>query len=63
MSRDEVAKRAALAHVHERYAYWNNVPHRGLMVEGRPAMTRIDPERVGDFVLVTVRDPLGSSVV
>ncbi len=58
MSRDEVARRAALQQVHERYAYWNNVPHRGLTVEGRPAMTRIDPDKVGDFVLVTVRDPL-----
>jgi uridine phosphorylase len=58
MSRDEVAKRAALKDVHDRYTYWNNVPHRGLTVEGRPAMTRIDPELVGDFVLVTVRDPL-----
>ena len=28
------------------------------MVDGRPAMTRIDPDKVGDFVLVTVRDPL-----
>ena len=58
MSRDQVAQRAALRQMHERYAYWNSVPHRGLTVDGRPAMTRIDPERVGDFVLVTVRDPL-----
>lgn len=58
MSRDEVARRAALSAIHDRYAYWNNVPHRGLMVDGRPAMTQIDPEKVGDFVLVTVRDPL-----
>lgn len=58
MSRDEVARRAALKETHERYAYWNNVPHRGLMIDGRPAMTRIDPDKVGDFVLVTVRDPL-----
>jgi uridine phosphorylase len=58
MSRDDVARRIALKSVHDRYEYWNNVPHRGLMVEGRPAMTRIDPDKVGDFVLVTVRDPL-----
>ena len=58
MSRDEVARRIALKSVHDRYDYWNNVPHRGLMVDGKPAMTQIDPEKVGDFVLVTVRDPL-----
>ena len=58
MSRDDIARRAALKSVHERYTYWNNVPHRGLMVDGKPAMTQIDPDKVGDFVLVTVRDPL-----
>ncbi|HWJ73600.1 MAG TPA: nucleoside phosphorylase [Kaistia sp.] len=58
MSRDEVAGRAGLAEIHQRYAYWNHVPHRGLTVDGRPAMTRINPDKVGDFVLVTVRDPL-----
>ncbi|MDR3475509.1 MAG: nucleoside phosphorylase [Devosia sp.] len=58
MSRDDVTRRTALREIHERYAYWNNVPHRGLTVNGRPAMTQIDPDRVGDFVLVTVRDPL-----
>lgn len=58
MSRDEVAARIALKAIHERYEYWGNVPHRGLTVDGRPAMTQIDPAKVGDFVLVTVRDPL-----
>jgi uridine phosphorylase len=58
MSRDEVARRIALRTMHERYEYWDNVPHRGLTIGGRPAMTQIDPAKVGDFVLVTVRDPL-----
>lgn len=58
MSRDEVSKRAALGEIHQRYSLWDNVPKRGLMAKGRPAMTQIDPEMVGDFVLVTVRDPL-----
>ena len=58
MSREEVSRRAALKDMHDRYGYWDNVPHRGLMVDGKPAMTQIDPEKVGDFVLVTVRDPL-----
>src|ERR1700736_341420 len=58
MSRDEVAGRVALKAIHERYEYWGNVPHRGLTIDGRPAMTQIDPAKVGNFVLVTVRDPL-----
>ena len=38
--------------------YVNNIPQRGLQIHGRPAMTQIDPEKAGDFVLLTVRDPL-----
>ena len=40
------------------YAYAGNVPPRGLLINGRPAMTQINPEEAGDFVLLTVRDPL-----
>ena len=58
MSRDEVSRRLAMQEVHDHYLLWDNVPKRGLTVNGRPAMTQIDPEKVGDFVLVTVRDPL-----
>ncbi|MEF2071979.1 nucleoside phosphorylase [Consotaella aegiceratis] len=58
MPRDDVAGRRAIDEIHARYALWDNVPKRGLSVGGRPAMTRIDPDKVGDFVLVTVRDPL-----
>jgi uridine phosphorylase len=58
LARDDVAKRSGLEAIHERYEYWRNVPHRGLTHNGRPAMTQIDPEKVGDFVLLTVRDPL-----
>src|SRR5579864_3124270 len=58
LARDDVAKRSGLEAIHERYEYWHNVPHRGLTRNGRPAMTQIDPGKVGDFVLLTVRDPL-----
>lgn len=44
--------------MHEQYEYDHNVPERGLMIKGRPALTQIDHEKVGDFVLITVRDPL-----
>lgn len=42
----------------ERYAYAKNVPLQGLQINGRPALTGIDPTRIGDYVLVLVRDPL-----
>jgi uridine phosphorylase len=45
----------------ERYAYSRNVPLQGLMIEGRPALTGIDPSKIGDYVLVFVRDPLCAS--
>jgi len=40
------------------YKYRDNVPLEGLAIGGRPALTGIDPAKVGDYVLVFVRDPL-----
>ena len=40
------------------YKYRDNVPLQGLAIQGRPALTGIDPAKVGDYVLVFVRDPL-----
>ena len=42
----------------ESYPYARNVPLRGLYVDGRPALSGIDADRVGDHVVITVRDPL-----
>lgn len=44
--------------IHENFEYYGNVPERGLVIDGRPAMTQIDPEKAGNYVLVLVRDPL-----
>jgi uridine phosphorylase len=41
-----------------RYEHRKNVPLDGLLVDGRPALTGLDPALVGDYVIVTVRDPL-----
>ena len=38
--------------------YAANVPRRGLFIDGRPALTGIDPDAVGEYVILTVRDPL-----
>jgi uridine phosphorylase len=40
------------------YRYAANVPIRGLYIDGRPALSGIDPDGVGDYVIITVRDPL-----
>lgn len=47
-----------MSSVWESYKYRENVPRAGLMAGGRPALTGIDPQSIGEYVLVTVRDPL-----
>lgn len=42
----------------EKYRLVGNVPLAGLQIDGRPALTQIDPEKIGEYVLITVRDPL-----
>lgn len=44
----------------DRYEYARNVPLRGLEINGRPALTGVDPSQIGDYVILTVRDPLCS---
>lgn len=58
MKSDQIREKPAIRRIQDQYEYWGNIPPRGLLIEGRPALTQIDPARVGDFVLVTVRDPL-----
>ena len=36
----------------------DHMPSGGLKIQKKPAFTQIDPEKAGDFVLLTVRDPL-----
>ena len=42
----------------DRYPLTKNIPVRGLYINGRPALSNIDAAAVGEYVLVTVRDPL-----
>ena len=58
MKSDEIRKKPSIRLIHDQYEYYKNVPERGLMIKGRPALTQIDHEKVGDFVLIAVRDPL-----
>ncbi len=58
MKSNDIRKKKSIQNIQKRYEYYNNVPPRGLMINGKPALTQIDPEKVGDFILLTVRDPL-----
>lgn len=58
MLSDKIRQKPSIKEIHDRYSYYYNVPEKGLVINGRPAMTQIDHEKVGDFVLLTVRDPL-----
>lgn len=44
--------------LYETYRYRQHVPERGLLIDGRPALTGINPEQIGEYVILTVRDPL-----
>ena len=58
MLSDKIREKESVKEIHNRYKYYHNVPEKGLVINNRPAMTQIDPDKVGDYVLVTVRDPL-----
>lgn len=55
---EKIRNKKSIKAIQERYPYYHNVPERGLVIDGRPAMTQIDPSKVGDYVILTVRDPL-----
>lgn len=46
------------ARLYDEYRFSGSLPRRGLLVNGRPALSALDPERVARYVLITVRDPL-----
>ena len=58
MKSEAIRKKSSIQHMQSQYEYWPNIPPRGLVIDGRPALTQINPDKVGDFVLITVRDPL-----
>lgn len=58
LNSERIRRKPSIQKVTESYPYAGNVPPRGLIIDGRPAMTQIDPQKAGNFVLMTVRDPL-----
>ena len=61
MKSDAIRSRNSIKNIHARYEYFENIPPRGLSIGGRPALTQIDPSKVGEYVIITVRDPLCSN--
>lgn len=57
---DEIRAKPSIGHIHGRFEYDGNIPPKGFFINGRPALTQIDPAKVGDFVIVLVRDALCS---
>lgn len=55
---NDLRSKKSIQTMHNRYEYYANIPPRGLIINGKPALTQIDPEKAGDYVLITVRDPL-----
>lgn len=55
------AARAIRRAVWESSRYRAVLPERGLLIDGRPALTGVDPARVGRYVVLSVRDPLGGA--
>lgn len=58
MLSNKIREKKSIQNIRKQYEYDCNVPERGLVIDGRPAMTQINPEKAGGFVLITVRDPL-----
>lgn len=58
MLSDNIRNKPSIKMIHDQYEYYKNIPEKGLVINGRPALTQIDHAKVGDFVLITVRDPL-----
>lgn len=57
---EKLAARPSVLWLQERHEHWDNIPKRGLLIGGKPAATQLDPTKVGDYVIVTVRDPFAA---
>ena len=57
---DAIRRKTSISHIHDKFEYYGNIPEKGFFINGRPALTQIDTKKVGDFVIVLVRDALCS---
>jgi len=55
---DYIRNKQSIKNIQNQFEYRDNVPPRGFLINGKPALTQIDPEKVGDYVILLVRDAL-----
>lgn len=58
MKNEKLRQPPSFSVIQERYEYWDRVPKRGLLVNGKPAITQIEPDKIGEYLIYMVRDPL-----
>lgn len=56
----KIEEKRSIKLMQERYEYWNEVPYPGLFIDGKPALTQMDVDKVGDYFIYLVRDPYGA---
>ena len=44
--------------INSQYDYADRMKPGGFLINGKPALTQIDPALVGEYVIMVVRDPL-----
>ena len=57
---EAIRNKPSIKLMQERYEYWERVPYPGLVIDNRPAITQVDIDKVGDYLIYLVRDPLGA---
>lgn len=57
---EQIRHKPSVRLMQERYEYWEKVPYPGLVIDNRPAITQVDIDKVGDYLIYLVRDPLGA---
>lgn len=61
MKKSEIIRsKPSIQLMQERYEYWSRVPYPGLVINNKPAITQVDIDKVGDYLIYLVRDPLGA---
>ena len=55
---EAIRNKPAIERIQSEFVHRNNVSPRGFLINGKPALTQIDPEKVGDYVILLVRDAL-----
>ena len=55
---DAIRNKESVRRIQQRFEYRDNIPPKGFFIKGKPALTQIDPEKVGDYVIILVRDAL-----